>query len=111
VKRAQLAGQDYGLKRRLGPLGDNAWSDWLPVYAFAVEHPEGIILVDTGSNAGLMNLPRWHPYFHFAVRFDINCEEEAGIQLAKLGIAPREAATVLIAGDGRRASDRLFAGP
>ncbi len=62
VKRAQLIGQGHGLKRRLGPLTDTVWSDWLPTYAFAVEHADGVILIDTGSNAGLMNLPRWHPY-------------------------------------------------
>ena len=25
------------------------WADWLPVYAWAIEHPEGVIVVDTGS--------------------------------------------------------------
>ncbi len=29
VKRAQLVGQGHGLKRRIGPLIDRVWSDWL----------------------------------------------------------------------------------
>jgi len=96
VKRAQIVGRRHGLRRRLGPLTDSEWSDWLPTYAFALEHPEGVILVDTGSNAGLMNLPRWHPYFRFGVRFDIDREQEVGIQLAKIGIAPRDVKTVVL---------------
>jgi len=96
VKRAQLVGQGHGLKRRVAPLIDNVWSDWLPTYAFAVEHTDGVILVDTGSNAGLKTLPRWHPYFRLAVRFDIDREEEVGNQLAKIGIAPRDVKKVVL---------------
>ena len=25
------------------------WADWMPVYAWAIEHPEGVIVVDTGA--------------------------------------------------------------
>ncbi len=96
VKRAQIVGQGHGLKRRLAPLIDDDWSGWLPTYAFAVEHPDGVILIDTGSNAGLLNLPRWHPYFRLAVRFDIDREQEIGIQLAKIGITPRDVTTVVL---------------
>ena len=96
VKRAQLIGQGHGLKRRLGPLTDTVWSDWLPTYAFAVEHADGVILIDTGSNAGLMNLPRWHPYFRLAVRFEIDREQEVGVQLGRIGIAPRDVKMVVL---------------
>jgi len=95
VKRAQIIAQGHGFRRRLGPLIDSIWSDWLPTFAFVLEHPDGV-MVDTGSNTGLMNLPRWHPYFHLAVRFDIDREQEIGIQLAKIGIAPRDVKTVVL---------------
>ena len=55
-----------------------------------------MILVDTGANAGLKALPRWHPYFRFAVRFDIEREQEVGPQLRALGIAPRDVKTVVL---------------
>jgi len=96
VKRAQTVGQGRGLRRRLGPLLDSVWSDWLPTYAFAIEHRDGIILVDTGSNAGLMDLPGWHPYFRFAVRFEIDREQEIGNQLAHIGISPRDVKKVVL---------------
>jgi glyoxylase-like metal-dependent hydrolase (beta-lactamase superfamily II) len=70
-------------------------ADWLPVYAFAIEHRDGAILVDSGSNAGLMSLPRWRPYFRFAVRFEIEREQESGPQLRALGIAPRDVKTIV----------------
>ena len=96
IKTAQITGRGHGLARRMAPLLDTNWSEWLPVYAFAIEHRDGVILVDTGSNAGLKSLPRWHPYFRLAVRFDIDREQEAGPQLRGLGIAPRDVKTVVL---------------
>ena len=96
IKASQIVGRGQGLARRMAPLFDENWSDWLPVYAFAIEHRDGVILVDSGSNAGLKSLPRWHPYFRLAVRFEIEREQEAGPQLRALGIAPRDVKTVVL---------------
>ena len=96
IKPSQIEGRGHGWARRLAPLVEAAWTDWLPTYAFAIEHREGIILVDTGAGAGLMRLPRWHPFFRFAVRFDIQPEEEAGARLKALGIGPRDVKQVVL---------------
>jgi glyoxylase-like metal-dependent hydrolase (beta-lactamase superfamily II) len=96
IKPSQAVGRGHGFSRRLAPLVDKDWTDWLPTYAFAIEHPEGVILVDTGANAGLKSLPRWHPYFRFAVRFDIEREQEVGPQLSAMGIAPRNVKTIVL---------------
>jgi N-acyl homoserine lactone hydrolase len=96
VKASQLVGRGRGLARRLAPLVDDEWSDWLPTYVFAVEHSEGVILIDTGANAGLKRLPRWHPYFRLAVKFDIEPEQEAGAQLRALGVGPRDVRLIVL---------------
>jgi N-acyl homoserine lactone hydrolase len=94
IKTSQIVGRGHGLARRIAPLFDEHWSDW--VYAFAIEHRDGVILVDSGSNAGLKRLPRWHPYFRYAVHFEIERGQEAGPQLRALGIAPRDVKTVVL---------------
>jgi hypothetical protein len=44
--------------RRSGPGGvadmlfDEEWSEWLPIYAWAIEHDEGVIVADSGETAG-----------------------------------------------------------
>jgi glyoxylase-like metal-dependent hydrolase (beta-lactamase superfamily II) len=96
IKTAQITGRGHGLARRVAPLFDESWSDWLPVYAFAIEHRDGVVLIDSGSNAGLKSLPRWHPYFRLAVRFEIEREQEVGPQLRTLGIGPRDVKTVVL---------------
>jgi N-acyl homoserine lactone hydrolase len=96
IKRSQTAGVGQGLARRVRPLIDREWTDWLPIHAYAIEHAEGVIVVDAGGNAGLMRLPQWHPYFRFAVRFDIDREQEIGPRLKALGIGARDVKTVLL---------------
>ena len=96
IKPSQIEGRGHGWARRLAPLVEAAWTDWLPTYAFAIEHRDGIILVDTGAGAGLMRVPPSHPYFRLAVRFDIQPEEEAGARLKALGIGPRDVKLVVL---------------
>jgi N-acyl homoserine lactone hydrolase len=96
IKQAQTEGRGHGTWRQLQPILSSEWADWSPVYAWAIEHPEGVIVVDTGAAAHLKSLPRWHPYFQFAVRFDIEPEQEAGPQLRGLGIGARDVKTVVL---------------
>ena len=96
IKKAQIEGRGHGLRRQLEPMLSPDWADWAPVYAWVIEHPEGIIVVDTGANTELKSLPRWHPYFQLSVRFDIEPEQEIGPQLRNLGIGARDVATVVL---------------
>jgi glyoxylase-like metal-dependent hydrolase (beta-lactamase superfamily II) len=96
IKQAQIEGRGHGTWRQLQPILSSEWADWSPVYAWAIEHPEGVIVVDTGAAAHLKSLPRWHPYFRFAVRFDIEPEQEVGPQLRGLGIGARDVRTVVL---------------
>ena len=96
IKQAQIEGRGHGTWRQLQPILSSEWADWSRVYAWAIEHPEGVIVVDTGAAAHLKSLPRWHPYFRFAVRFDIEPEQEAGPQLRGLGIGARDVKTVVL---------------
>ena len=43
---AQPARKPGGLIR---VLTDDKWAGWLPIYAWVIDHPEGIIVVDTGD--------------------------------------------------------------
>jgi len=119
IKTSQVDGRGHGLKRQLAPLFDDRWSGWLPTLAWAIEHPDGVILVDTGSTARLKSLPKWHPYFRYAVHFDIEPEQEVGPQLRALGIGPRDVRRVLMthvhidhdAGLGYFADSEVLASP
>jgi len=96
IKEAQIEGRGHGTWRQLQPILSREWADWSPTYAWAIEHPEGVIVVDTGAAVHLKSLPRWHPYFQLGVRFDIEAEQEVGPQLRSRGIGARDVKTVIL---------------
>ena len=92
-------GVGHGRRRLLNTLLDREWTEPLPIYAFAIEHPEGVIVVDTGETARVAQpgyFPRWQPFFRFAVRERVEPEEEIGPQLERLGITPSDVRTVVL---------------
>jgi N-acyl homoserine lactone hydrolase len=85
-------GKGHGGIRRLNTLLDRRFTEPLPIYAWVVEHPEGIIVVDTGETARASQpgyFPGWQPYFRFAVKEWVRPEDEIGPQLRALGIDPQ----------------------
>jgi glyoxylase-like metal-dependent hydrolase (beta-lactamase superfamily II) len=80
-------------------LLDRQWIDPVPIFAFAIEHPEGVIVVDTGETARSADaayFPRWHPFFRYGVRTLVAPDEEIGPQLQRLGIAPGDVSRVVL---------------
>ncbi|MDX1377792.1 MAG: N-acyl homoserine lactonase family protein [Anaerolineales bacterium] len=80
-------------------LWGKEWTEWLPVYAWVIEHDEGLIVVDTGETAQTSEagyFPRWQPYYKLAVRMDVSSEQEIGPQMKKLGFDPRDVRHVIL---------------
>jgi glyoxylase-like metal-dependent hydrolase (beta-lactamase superfamily II) len=99
IKASQRVGRGRGSMRQVNILVDRIWTEWLPIYAWAIETNEGVIVVDTGETARTSEsgyCPRWHPYYRLAVRFDVSPEQEVGPQLLKLGIRPEDVRTVIL---------------
>ena len=97
IKTAQVEGRGHGLRRRLAIFADTSWTEWLPTYAWAIEHPEGVIVVDTGQGAHLRESAlSLHPYVRWEVAFQIEREEEIGPQLRNLGIGPKDVKKVIL---------------
>jgi glyoxylase-like metal-dependent hydrolase (beta-lactamase superfamily II) len=64
-----------------------------------IEHPEGVIVVDTGESSKAATtdyFPRWHPYFRGSVRMQVNPEDEIGFKLTALGIRASDVRTVVL---------------
>jgi glyoxylase-like metal-dependent hydrolase (beta-lactamase superfamily II) len=78
---------------------DRTWTEPLPILAWLIEHPEGLIAVDTGETARASEpgyFPRWHPYFRFAIRERVRPEDEIGPGLTSLGFSPRDVRWVIL---------------
>ena len=100
---AVKAGQaDGGGRRRRSfarLFADRRWTDPLPILAWLIEHPEGLILVDTGETARTAErgyFTSWQPYFRLGLREWVQPDEEIGPQLRRLGFAPDDVRWVVI---------------
>lgn len=97
VKLAQLASPQPGPMGVVRVLLDREWSDWLPTYAWAIEHRDGVVVVDTGQAAYLLEEVRrsLHPFVRTCAVFEMAPELEIGPQLKSLGIGPRDVKQVI----------------
>ncbi|GHO73831.1 N-acyl homoserine lactonase family protein [Ktedonobacter sp. SOSP1-85] len=98
IKAKQVHGQGSDSMRLINTMLDRTWTEPLPIYAWVIEHPEGLIVVDTGETARTAEpgyFPWWHPYYR-SVREWVRPEEEIGPRLRAMGISPDDVRWVLL---------------
>lgn len=83
-------------------MASTAWTEWLPITAFVIEHPDGVLMVDTGET------PRIHDpgytacdpitgfFYRHNLRFQIGQDEGIAGQLQAAGIAPDRVTKVVM---------------
>lgn len=99
VHERQRRGKGGGVVRFANTLLDSEWTEPLPIFAWLIEHPEGLILVDTGETARTSRpgyFPRWHPYYRLAVREQVRPDDEIGPRLRALGFSPSDVRWVIM---------------
>jgi N-acyl homoserine lactone hydrolase len=88
IRPNQREGVGSGDQRYPNILNDSRWTEPLPINVWVIEHPEGIIVIDTGETSKASSpgyFPKWHPYWK-NVKEEVKPEEEVGPQLQHLGI-------------------------
>lgn len=99
VKTRQREGIGRGPARVARTMIDRNWTDPLPIFAWLIEHPEGLIVVDTGETSRVTDagyFPSWQPYFKLAVREWVAPEDEIGPKLATLGFSADDVRWVIM---------------
>src|SRR5215216_2085332 len=95
--KATAGGRDKSSLLRV--FAARRWTEPLPIRAWLIEHPEGLIVVDTGETSRVSEpgyLPRWHPYYRVALREWVTREDEIGPQLRRLGFSPDDVRWVVL---------------
>jgi glyoxylase-like metal-dependent hydrolase (beta-lactamase superfamily II) len=85
---AMRRGEGQGLRRRAKLLTKGPMTERLPIHAWVIEHPDGLILVDAGSSHRAHDAP-------FAT-FHVTREEELDHQLRAVGFAPSDVSRVVL---------------
>jgi glyoxylase-like metal-dependent hydrolase (beta-lactamase superfamily II) len=92
-----------GVFAQLDFIFDKQYTEWMPIWVWVIEHPEGIFVIDTGENSnindpGYFKSSGWFAsWFNRAMfKFRVNREQEIDAQLATVGIRPEDVKAVLI---------------
>jgi N-acyl homoserine lactone hydrolase len=96
IKTAHRIRKPGGLVR---VFTDSRWTEWLPIYTWVIDHPEGIIVVDTGETSRSSDpnyYPHWHPYYAGSLRMHIRPEDEIGPQLGSMDITQKDIKTLVL---------------
>jgi glyoxylase-like metal-dependent hydrolase (beta-lactamase superfamily II) len=99
IRPSQVRGSGPGPLRRLNVLRDPAWTEPLPIHAWAIEHPEGLILVDTGEVHEASDphyFPAAHPFYRRSMRADITADDEIDARLRQAGLDPDDVRWVVV---------------
>lgn len=80
-------------------LSDRSWTEPLPILAWLIEHPEGLILVDTGETPRVKEpdyFTSWHPFFRLGLKEWVEPQEAVGAQIERLGFSREDVRYALI---------------
>ena len=81
---------------------DPAWTEWMPIYSWVIEHPEGVILVDTGENADVndknyFSCDKINGFVYRTIlKFQIRKQDELAAQLKKINLKPDDVRWVVL---------------
>ena len=87
----------------LAILFDSQFTDWLPIWVWVIEHPEGIFVIDSGENSNINDskyfdksgfFTKWFNRSLF--KFQVTREQEIDIQLQKLGINIKDVKSLVL---------------
>ncbi|MEM9776368.1 MAG: N-acyl homoserine lactonase family protein [Chloroflexota bacterium] len=98
ITQRWLVGREDSPFRLLHALSDRNFTEWLPIFCFVIEHPEGLMVVDTGIPANANDriyFPPFMPLVQRAAPFDITPEEELGPQMRALSLDPADVRWVI----------------
>jgi N-acyl homoserine lactone hydrolase len=84
-----------GILAKISFLLDKKFTEWMPIWTWVIEHPEGIFLIDTGENSHVTDRSYFKTSGAFAnwlnttqFKFKVSREEEIDSQLKVIGISP-----------------------
>jgi N-acyl homoserine lactone hydrolase len=78
------------------------WADWMPIISFAIVHPEGTVLVDTGPAADVnaedyYGCDKFNAVFYKRnLRITVSSEETLAARLTAAGIKPSEVTKLVV---------------
>jgi glyoxylase-like metal-dependent hydrolase (beta-lactamase superfamily II) len=84
-------------------LFSRSWDDWRPIHVFVVEHPNGLVLFDSGQDPASVSDPGYYPssrlmrlIYSRLARFEIGPQDTVTVGLRSLGYEVRDVRYVVL---------------
>ncbi len=87
IPRRQVEPDPRDALRLPATLLDRSRTDWLSIWSFAIEHPQGLVVVDAGQDPHHVP-PWWDLYTRVAVSFDAGEDDRLVARLREAGLDP-----------------------
>ena len=104
VKRNFKTKNGYGSLSKINILLGKEYTEYLPIWVWVIEHPEGTIVIDTGENAESLDIDKYLAkesffakyQFKHACKVKIQPQEELNHQLNKINIKVDDVKLVIL---------------
>jgi len=103
VKNAFRTRKGKGFISKLYIGLDNTFTEYMPIWVWVIEHPEGIFVIDTGENSRVNDAGYYRCAGRFIewvsrtnFKFKVAPEEEIGPQLLQIGIKPEDVKKIIL---------------
>jgi glyoxylase-like metal-dependent hydrolase (beta-lactamase superfamily II) len=104
VKTAFRTRKGAGELAKLNILLDKHYTDYMPIWVWVIEHPEGLLVIDTGENAAIKDLDKYlakesgfsRYFFKHACKFNIDPKDELNHQFNKVNLELEDVKLVVL---------------
>lgn len=103
IKKSALSSEKPGTLSTILSLKDKHFGEWLPIWSWLIEHPEGMFMIDTGLSIEVNDKDYFKRldriskyYFEKQMKFEIEREDELSNQLDQIGIECKSIDKVLL---------------
>lgn len=89
---------------KLNILFDKHYTEYLPIWVWVIEHPEGLIVIDTGEISATGDMDKYlakeskfsQYFFRHAAKFKVNGNDELNYQFEKINLKPDDVKLVVL---------------
>jgi N-acyl homoserine lactone hydrolase len=104
VKRNFRKKKGPGEMAKINILLDNHFTEYMPIWVWVIEHPDGLIVIDTGESAAIGNLDNYltkesrfmRYFFKHGAKFDVRPMDELNHQFEKVNLKPKDVKLVVL---------------
>ncbi|HLY72130.1 MAG TPA: N-acyl homoserine lactonase family protein [Puia sp.] len=104
VKTNFRSKKGFGELAKINILLDTHYTEYMPIWVWVIEHPDGLLIIDTGEIAAVGNLDRYLAkesalmrwFFKHSAKFGITEKDELDCQFEKINLKPDDVKLVVL---------------